>query len=436
MMTRNRFLILLHRYNGWNLLFLLVSGIILYLPALRTATSAIRVPLKWAHIASGVLMTAILLAYLPALSGHWDRLGRRLGQRLNVLLIFAITMGWIVTGYVLTFYRSLPPEWASTSLVWHDYLTWLVLPWLAIHSYTRYFKVKWEMPAWLTGAQIEEPEPDAGRRDFVTQAVAAIGAGAWSLFGWRALTGPQEPAGDSLSSEPQSSFVDAPHPIIQAPGKPLAPDFPAPAVAAPMGIFPDTQPPHTDFDPPVPFASKLPPSGGGKQGRFRIYTVTNGFPAFHPQHWSFFAQGLVDSPLHLTWKEFLHLPRQEQVSDFHCVTGWSVYKITWEGVRLRDLLAMLKVKPEADHVKFYSHDGEYTDDLPLDVAMQDDIMLAYLMDAQPLPVQNGGPMRLIIPRMYAYKSVKWLAGMELIKGPHEGYWEERGYPRNAWVGKV
>lgn len=100
---------------------------------------------------------------------------------------------------------------------------------------------------------------------------------------------------------------------------------------------------------------------------------------------------------------------------------------------LARLLREAGVKPEAKYVKFYSGDGEYTDALSLDQANMDDVLVAVLHDGKPIHRDYGGPVRLIVPKMYAYKSVKWLERIELIDRPHTGYWEARGYDNDAWV---
>ncbi|WP_311198763.1 molybdopterin-dependent oxidoreductase [Paenibacillus hexagrammi] len=141
----------------------------------------------------------------------------------------------------------------------------------------------------------------------------------------------------------------------------------------------------------------------------------------------------MERPSVWSWEQFLKLKRTVQVSDFHCVTGWSVYKCTWEGIPLKEMLAAAGVKPEAKFVKFYSGDGVYTDALSLDQAAIDDVMVAVMLDGKPIPQKLGGPVRLIVPKMFAYKSVKWLQGIELIDKEHIGYWEVRGYRNDAWV---
>jgi DMSO/TMAO reductase YedYZ molybdopterin-dependent catalytic subunit len=117
------------------------------------------------------------------------------------------------------------------------------------------------------------------------------------------------------------------------------------------------------------------------------------------------------------------------------VTGWSVYHVTYEGIPLSQFLDMAKVKSKARYVKLYSGDGVYTDTLTLEQARLEDVMVAVLMDGQLIPQKLGGPVRLIVPQMYAYKSVKWLKAIELIEEEHVGYWEARGYDTDAWVGK-
>ena len=146
--------------------------------------------------------------------------------------------------------------------------------------------------------------------------------------------------------------------------------------------------------------------------------------------------GLVDKPQSFGWDDFLKLPRVVQVSDFHCVEGWSVYRITYEGVKLSDLFERVGVSPQAKYVKFLSAEKIYTDSLSLEQARLPDVMAAVLLDGKAIPSDLGGPLRLLMPQMFAYKAVKWLTGMEFIDSPHKGYWEVRGYPVDAWIKPV
>jgi DMSO/TMAO reductase YedYZ molybdopterin-dependent catalytic subunit len=183
---------------------------------------------------------------------------------------------------------------------------------------------------------------------------------------------------------------------------------------------------------PTPLADSLKPIGGGGKGEFRIYTVVE-MPEFASESWKFWISGLVDKRLEWNWEQFLQIPRKAQVSDFHCVTGWSVYSTTWEGIPLKELLAMAGVQSSAKYVKFYSGDGIYTDSLTMEQANLDDVMVAVLMDGKPIVRDLGGPVRLLVPKMYAYKSVKWLRNIELIEQEHIGFWGRNGYDQHAWV---
>ncbi|HLX32111.1 MAG TPA: molybdopterin-dependent oxidoreductase [Gaiellaceae bacterium] len=169
-------------------------------------------------------------------------------------------------------------------------------------------------------------------------------------------------------------------------------------------------------------------------GGWRIYTVSGSMPVFDPASWRLTVGGLVEKPLSLDYDQLRSLPRAEQVSTFHCVTGWTVTNVHWGGVRMRDVLAAVKPHPAAHALRFISMENPYVDYLTLQQASLPDVMLAYEMDGQPLPQEHGAPVRLIIPEMYGYKNVKWLERIELVPQAGSGYWEQLGYDRDAWVG--
>jgi DMSO/TMAO reductase YedYZ molybdopterin-dependent catalytic subunit len=143
----------------------------------------------------------------------------------------------------------------------------------------------------------------------------------------------------------------------------------------------------------------------------------------------------VRKPVSLSYRELLALPKAEQVSTFHCVTGWSVDGVKWGGVRLNDVLASAQPLPSAHALEFVSAEKPYVDSLTVEQAGLHDVMLAYEMDGRPLSRAHGAPVRLVIPEMYGYKNVKWLAGVNLVPRALDGYWEELGYDRDAWVGR-
>jgi DMSO/TMAO reductase YedYZ molybdopterin-dependent catalytic subunit len=181
---------------------------------------------------------------------------------------------------------------------------------------------------------------------------------------------------------------------------------------------------------PLEAAIPLIPSGG-----WRIYTISGTMPKFDAKTWRLSIGGEVAKGVALDYGELLSLPKVEQVSTFHCVTGWVVKNVHWGGVRLRDVLATSSPHPSAHALEFVSAEVPYTDYLTLEQAELHDVLLAYEMDGVPLPREHGAPVRLVIPDMYGYKSVKWLKGINLVPAVENGYWEDYGYDQDAWVGR-
>jgi DMSO/TMAO reductase YedYZ molybdopterin-dependent catalytic subunit len=167
---------------------------------------------------------------------------------------------------------------------------------------------------------------------------------------------------------------------------------------------------------------------------WRIYSVSSPMPKFDPSTWRLRIDGLVEEPQTLSYADLLALPQAEQVSDFHCVTGWSVQDVHWKGVRFADLLALAKPKPAARAIAFHSAEEPYVDSLEIPQALSPDAMLAHQMDGAPLTQAHGSPARLVMPRMYGYKGVKWVRRLELTPTYVSGYWERRGYDSDAWLG--
>jgi len=160
--------------------------------------------------------------------------------------------------------------------------------------------------------------------------------------------------------------------------------------------------------------------------RFRIRSIEQ-TPSFDPGTWELSIDGLVGSDQHISYKELLELESHEQVADFHCVEGWSVDKVKWKGVMLSVLFDKAGLKPDAAYATFHSASGQYNDSLSIKEALEQDVMLAYMMYDEPLPLENGGPLRLVMPRMFGYKSVKWVNRITITKSQEIGYWERFGY---------
>lgn len=170
-------------------------------------------------------------------------------------------------------------------------------------------------------------------------------------------------------------------------------------------------------------------------GGWRIYTISGSMPVFDPSSWRLQIDGLVRHPQRLTYDQLRSLPRAEQVSTFHCVTGWTVNNVHWAGVRFNDLFALVDPLPAARAVRFVSLEQPYDDSLTLEQTQLADVMLAYELDGQPLSRPHGSPARVVIPEMYGYKGVKWLTRIEFVANQPQGYWEGLGYDQDAWVGR-
>jgi DMSO/TMAO reductase YedYZ molybdopterin-dependent catalytic subunit len=149
-----------------------------------------------------------------------------------------------------------------------------------------------------------------------------------------------------------------------------------------------------------------------------------------PADWKLKITGKVENPLEFTWEEFLALPRTTFTTDIHCVTTWSRYDNTWEGVSIREMLRRAKPLPSAKFVMAHSWTG-YTTNLPRADLDDDDVMIALKHDGQDLEPDHGGPVRLLVPKLYFYKSAKWLDGLEFMEHDRPGFWEQRGYHNHA-----
>ncbi len=149
-------------------------------------------------------------------------------------------------------------------------------------------------------------------------------------------------------------------------------------------------------------------------------------PVFDPTTWDFKISGEVEEPLRLTWEEFRALPQTEVVSDFHCVTRWSRLDNHWRGVLFTDVLKLVKPKPGAQFALMLAEEG-YTANVPLADLQQPDVLFAFEHDGAPLPAEHGGPLRLVVPHLYGWKSVKWVRGFLLLDQERLGFWERNGY---------
>ncbi|HVC58788.1 MAG TPA: sulfite oxidase-like oxidoreductase [Acetobacteraceae bacterium] len=153
-------------------------------------------------------------------------------------------------------------------------------------------------------------------------------------------------------------------------------------------------------------------------------------PDVTPRKFRLDVDGAVERRLSLSLDEFMALPQAESVSDIHCVTQWSRYDNRWKGVAARTILDLAQPKPDARHIVFHSFDG-YTTNVRLEHFDQPDVFLVHEWDGKPLPRAHGGPVRVLIPRYYFWKSAKWIRRIQFTIGDHPGFWEQRGYHNNA-----
>ena len=193
---------------------------------------------------------------------------------------------------------------------------------------------------------------------------------------------------------------------------------------------PEAQPEGVIISPDTRRANRIPPG----QSRTRKWPVLDagGPPRINLETWELEMRGLVNEPACWSWKEFLALPRVRVFSDFHCVTRWSRLGNVWEGVAVRELVRLAGgVKPEAAFVLAHGYDQGWTTNMPLAEFLAEDALVAISHDGEALSVEHGGPARLIVPRLYAWKSAKWLAGLEFSSGDQAGFWERNGYHMNG-----
>ena len=171
-------------------------------------------------------------------------------------------------------------------------------------------------------------------------------------------------------------------------------------------------------------------------GGFRYYTVTGSSPELSPADWRLTVRaGLSDDTATvLTFSDLAAMPQTQMTKDFQCVTGWRVEDVPWSGVLLADLLRETGADLSQPALRFTSFDGSYTESLTMEQALRPDMLIATALQGQPIDSRAGGPVRLVAAPMYAYKSIKWLDGISVESAVIPGYWEERGYDIDAWVG--
>jgi DMSO/TMAO reductase YedYZ molybdopterin-dependent catalytic subunit len=180
--------------------------------------------------------------------------------------------------------------------------------------------------------------------------------------------------------------------------------------------------------------NRIPPG----QSRTKKWPVldAHGAPEIDLANWSFDVDGLVEKPLKFSLDEFMQLSGVKVYSDFHCVTRWSRLDNVWTGISTREIAKLACVKSEAKFVVAFGYDYGWTTNVPLEYFLKEDSLFAFLHDGAPIEIAHGGPVRLIIPQLYAWKSAKWVKGVRFLESDQAGYWEEGGYHMRGdpWAG--
>jgi DMSO/TMAO reductase YedYZ molybdopterin-dependent catalytic subunit len=197
---------------------------------------------------------------------------------------------------------------------------------------------------------------------------------------------------------------------------------------------PEALPPDVVVSPDTRRANRIPPG----QSRTKKWPVldASGAPRIDLARWKLSIGGLVKRPVEFSWEEFQKLPRVKVFADFHCVTRWSRLGNVWEGVFTRELVSRAGgLAPQAKYVLAHAYDQDWTTNLALRDFLAEDALVALSYDGEPLSEEHGGPARLIVPQLYAWKSAKWVASIEFLSKDRAGFWERNGYHMhgNPWT---
>lgn len=178
------------------------------------------------------------------------------------------------------------------------------------------------------------------------------------------------------------------------------------------------------FEKPGPeLADRVPPGQHLAKG-FPVLTYGS-TPAIATTDWQLTVSGLTTAKT-FTWDDLMAMPQSKFTADFHCVTTWSKLDVQWRGVRVTDFLDQIEIDPQADHVLLQCY-GDYTTNLALSDFARPENFFAHTLFGEPLPPEHGGPMRLVVPHLYAWKSAKWISGIEFLAEMELGFWERNGY---------
>jgi len=364
----------LHLVHGILLVMLLITGAFLYVPSLRTFLGEIRWEFRYAHSLIGIGYFLFLCAALPDVV-RYARNHKAWQKTFHFCLQISLGIGWTISGIYLWVNATSYLSVRQFFLQIHDMLSVFVIPWILGHIGLWY---------WWRCKSIRPQKkrvPEEGERD---RGIQLSRRDVLRLFGGVFL-----------------------------------------AVVA-GGLFRWYQPLSERF------ASTL--ASVKRKGYFRIYSVRSDNPVFNRATWQLTVDGLVERPSSFSYEELLSMRAHTFISDFHCVTGWSVTDVKWKGVSVKEIIEQVKPKEGGTYVRMYSADQLYTETYELTQLLEENVILAYELEGKPLNENQGAPLRLFHPGMYGYKSIKWVHRIEIRKERGLGYWEEKeGYDLNGYL---
>lgn len=182
------------------------------------------------------------------------------------------------------------------------------------------------------------------------------------------------------------------------------------------------------FEKPGPELGDRVPPGQHLAKKFPVLTYGD-TPAIATADWQLKVWGLAKEAT-FSWSDLMAMPQSTFTADFHCVTTWSKLDVQWAGVKVRDFMRHVEVAPQAAHVMAHCYGG-YTTNIALGDFLREENFFAHTLFGEPLPADHGGPLRLVVPHLYGWKSAKWLNGLEFLEQEALGFWEQNGYHRRG-----
>ncbi|NEU29794.1 molybdopterin-dependent oxidoreductase [bacterium LRH843] len=360
----------IHLAHGLLLILLMVTGLCLYGETSRTLFNQLGIPLVYVHI-------IIALIYLGIVCYSGLRVGRYLLKkprikRFNFWLNFTCFLLWAGSGIVMYFGAYMPVSLRGSAVFIHDWTTFLFLPWVLIHSISHLLNWEIPWPKWWT-RHVALPKVIAENKFERRDFLKLFGLSVLFLIA--------------------GSWLKWMTPLLSAKG-----------------------------------------TENKRRGYFRIYNVTNDYPLYKKNDWTLTIDGLTSKSETISYYDLPRFPATTIVDDFHCVTGWSVRGVEMKGIKVKDLLEQLNIRPDGEYVTAFSGDGVYFDSFLTSQLLDEDALLVYEFDGEPLKQAQGYPCRLYHPDMYGYKSVKWIERLEFTSERQIGYWQQRGnYDLNGYL---